>query len=480
MALDSKIVGTSSGNGAEVTADNNLKVVTPTVPSQAGFVKLVGELSASGDPYGLLNEAVRTSAQGRIAAGQPVALMNEFFNNTTLNSAIMQAPVTTMTVTVAGGTLNLNASAITTLNTVARVSTYPHFPFYADMATYTTFDALLTQPPQNNCVIEMGFGIATASATPTDGAFFRYTATGTLVGVINTNGAEITTASMTVPTEGVMSRYKIVVENDRVFFSINGAVQAVLATPNTSGFPTYSPSQPWFARVINTAIAPTLANTLKIGYLCVGLQDAGGLLMDVGTLAAYSGRHGGQGQTGYTVGSTALYTNSLAPGAGAAIANATAGAGALGLGGQFAVLPTLTANTDGILCSYANPVPSAAVPGKTLFIKGIKIQGIVTTILAGGPVYYAYAACYGHTNVSLATTESATAKAPRRIPLGWESYAATAAVGTLGSANGVYMAFNNPIPVLPGEFFAISAKNVGTVTTTGVITILVAIDSVFI
>jgi len=480
MALDSKIVGTSSGNGAEVDANNNLKVTLPTVPAQAGFLKIAGELSAAGDPYGLLNEAVRTSAQGRMIVGQPVLLFNEFFNNTAINSAIFTAPVTTMTVTVAGGSLNLNASAITTLNTVARVSTYAYFPFQADMATYTTFDALLTQPPQNNCVIEMGFGIASASTAPTDGAFFRYTATGTLVAVVNTNGAEITSASLTVPTEGVMHRYKITVENDRVFFSINGAVQAVLATPNTSGFPVYAASQPWFARVINTAIAPTLANTLKIGYICVGLQDAAAMALDLGSLAAYSGRHGGQGQTGFTVGSTALYTNSLAPGAGAAIANTTAAAGFLGLGGQFAVLPTLTANTDGILCSYANPVPTSAIPGKTLLVKGIKIQGMVTTVLVGGPVYYAYAACYGHTNVSLATTESATAKAPRRIPLGYESYAATAAVGTLGSANGVYMQFVNPIPVLPGEFFAISAKNIGTVTTTGVITILVTFDAVFI
>lgn len=474
-----RVIGVS-GTQADVDSNNNLKVTAPTLPAQAGFFKLAGELSAASDPYGLLNEAVRTSAQGRMTVGQTVALFNEFFNNTAINSAIMQVPVTTMTITAAGGTLNLNASNITTINTVARMSTYAYFPFQADMATYTTFDALLTNPPQNNAIIEMGFGIATASTTPTDGAFFRYNASGALLAVINVNGAEVTSGSLTIPADNIMHRYKITVENDRVFFAINGAVVAVLNTPTTAGFPVYAPSQPWFARVINGAIAPTLTNQLKIGYICVGLQDAAGLLMDVSTLAAYSGRHGGQGQTGFTVGSTALYTNNLAPGAGAAIANATAGAGALGLGGQFSVLPTLAANTDGILCSYANPVPTAAIPGKTLFIKGIKIQGIVTTILAGGPVYYAYAANYGHTNVSLATTEAAQAKAPRRIALGYESYPVTAAVGTLGSANGVYMAFMNPIPVLPGEFFAISAKNVGTVTTTGVITILVTIDAVFI
>jgi hypothetical protein len=478
--MDTNIRGSTSGNGAEVDANNNLKTVLPVIPNQAGFVKVAGELSASGDPVGLLVEAVRTSAQGRMTVGQPVPLMNEFFNNTTLNSAVFQAPTTTMTVTCAGGTLNLNASSINTLNTVARVSSYAHFPFLADLATYTTFDALLTQPPQNNCTIEMGFGIASASTAPTDGAFFRYNASGQLLAVISVNGAETPSAAITAPAGNVMHRYKIVVENDRVFFSINGAVVAIIATPTTAGFPVYSPSQPWFARVINGAIAPTLANQVKVGYICVGLQDGAAYALDLPSAMAIQGRHGSQGQTGHTMGSTALLTNSLAPGAGAAIANATAGAGALGLGGQFAVLPTLAANTDGILCSYQNPLPTAAIPGKTLFIRGVRIQSIVSTVLVGGPVLYEYSLCYGHTNVSLATTESATAKAPRRLPIGLETFAAAAAVGVLGSQAGQYMAFLNPIAVLPGEFVAIAAKNIGTVTSSGVIMFIVTFDAVFI
>jgi hypothetical protein len=52
-----------------------------------------------------------------------------------------------------------------------------------------------------------------------------------------------------------------------------------------------------------------------------------------------------QGQTGQTLGSTALYTNSQAAGAGAAMTNTTAALGS-GLGGQFAALPTLAISTD--------------------------------------------------------------------------------------------------------------------------------------
>ena len=55
-----------------------------------------------------------------------------------------------------------------------------------------------------------------------------------------------------------------------------------------------------------------------------------------------------------------------------------------------------------------------------------------------------------------------------------ETFAATAAVGALGA--GVYMAFQNPIVVNPGEFVAIAAKNMGVVTSAGVITVLVTFD----
>jgi hypothetical protein len=178
------------------------------------------------------------------------------------------------------------------------------------------------------------------------------------------------------------------------------------------------------------------------------------------------------------MGSTALYTNSLAAGAGAAATNTTAALGS-GLGGQFTVTPTLAVPTDGIISSFQVPVGTAALAGKTLYITGVKIQGMVTAALTGGPVYYAYSLAYGHTAVSLATSEAATTKAARRIPLGFETYVVTAAAGTLGSQNGVVMNFDTPIVVQQGEFIQVVAKNMGTVTTVGTITILVAFNGYF-
>lgn len=146
------------------------------------------------------------------------------------------------------------------------------------------------------------------------------------------------------------------------------------------------------------------------------------------------------------------------------------------MGGQFAALPTLAVNTDGIVCSYQNPLGTIAITGKQLVITGVTVKAIVTTALVGNatPVIYFLSLAYGHTSVSLATTEAVNAKAPRRIPLGLIQFAAAAAVGAASET--VQVKFDRPIPVYPGEFAAIAAKNVGVVTTTGVVTFLVTYD----
>jgi len=122
---------------------------------------------------------------------------------------------------------------------------------------------------------------------------------------------------------------------------------------------------------------------------------------------------------------------------------------------------------------------AANIPGKTLYIKGIKVQSAVTTVLAGGPVLYEYTLAYGHTAVSMATTDTSTTKSPRRVGVGFGTYVLNAAVGTLGSPSGQYLPFGAPIAVNPGEFVAVTAKNLGLVTTTGVVLFLVTFDCYF-
>jgi hypothetical protein len=197
----------------------------------------------------------------------------------------------------------------------------------------------------------------------------------------------------------------------------------------------------------------------------------------LGGLAAYYGSEGG------TIGTTALYSNSLAIGAGAVLVNATAAAGFVGFGGQFSVLPTLAVPTDGILSSYQNPAGTVTQPPRSIVIRGVKITGVVTVVLAGNatPVIYVMSLAYGHTSTtSLAQAETgsfatATTKAPVRVPIGVMQFGAAAALGTKDSCE---MRFDGaPIVVNPAEFVCIAAKNVGVVTTTGVVTFLVTYDA---
>jgi hypothetical protein len=418
------------------------------------------------------------SAQGRLAVGESIGLFNEVFNYTAVNTALFFQATSTQTITVAGGTLNLNAGAVVTANTYSAVKTYQYFPFQADFATYMTADMSLSNTPQLNCLVELGFIQAVNNSAPTDGAFFRYDATATLKAVLNNNGTEYTSAAITAPAAGVMHKYKVVLENDRALYYIDGALVANIAAPTGLGMPTYAQAQPFQFRCVHSATAPALSNTPKLGNVWIGAQDAIGQGRNMAEFAALAGKTGAQGQSGHTMGSTALYSNSLAAGSGLAATNTTAALGS-GLGGQFALLPTLAVPTDGIICSFQNPAATAAIPGKTLYVRGVKIQGCVTTVLAGNasPVILAFSLAFGHTAVSMAQAEAAGAKAPRRIPLGYETYAAAAAVGTLGSQQGVYMPFDAPIAVNPSEFIAVVAKNLGVVTTTGVITFQISFNS---
>jgi len=102
--------------------------------------------------------------------------------------------------------------------------------------------------------------------------------------------------------------------------------------------------------------------------------------------------------------------------------------------------------------------------------------------LTGGPLSLVFGVAHGHTAVSLATAETgsfvtATTKAPRRVPLGTQSYVVTAAAGV--GAVDIVRRFVSPIVVNPGEFFAITCRNVGTVTSAGALVIAACVDHYF-
>lgn len=471
----SVIIRGGSGNLAEVTnlSGNGYLNVNTANAEGAGFVNL----SAESDPGSvtLSRKVIQLEASDdfRLRTGMDQTFFNEYFPGTTLNGNIWNQVNLTMANAVASGFNTLNSGLSVASGGYANLRTWRSFPVYMTFPTYCEIDLQYTALTVGNAM-EWGMGIAGTNAAVSDGAFFRYSATGEFRAVLNTNGSEQLSADLAsvLPPVGITNDYLIVLSEKSAEFWINDILVAVIDRPSSSASITSFMNLPLFVRTFNSS-ATALANTVKVGYVNVSLGDMA-TNRDWRYVMAGSGGMAYQAQTGAaTLGTTAQLANNTAAGAGVAMTNTTAALGS-GLGGQFATQPTLVVGTDGIVSSYQVPF-AAAAPGKSLYITGVRVQGAVTTTLVGGPVLYAYSLAFGHTAVSLATAEAnGTAKAPRRIALGFETFPATSIAGIAGG--GVYMAFNSPICVQPGEFIQLVAKNLGTVTSAGVITFLVSFD----
>jgi hypothetical protein len=472
--MSTSIKGGGSSNLAAVDANGNLQVTTPVAAEDAGWIKIGSENDAgtiSGTAYVLSPE---TTDDYQLRIGHDTLFDHETFCYAAQNTAKHTYSNTTITNAWSGGYLVTNSGLATTTTTGTLFQTRRYFPIIGSAALYFEFNAALTQTAVGaNTVIDFGAFLAGGSTpyAPTDGAYFRWNNAG-LFGVIN-NGSETTTSAFTfTPVANQNYKFTITVTESETEFWIDDVLYATIPTPVSVGQPFASASLPLAIRHAHTGVAG-VALSFKVSDYTVSIGGVNTTRTWDETMSGM-GQHASQGASGGTMGSTALYTNSLAAGAGAAATNTTAALGS-GLGGQFAVQPTLTAGTDGIISSYQNPAGTTALPGRNLVIYGVKIDGLVTTAFTGGPVYYAWSLAYGHTAVSLATAEAATTKAARRIPLGIQTYVVTAAVGTLGQT--VQVTFINPIVVQPGEFVQTVAKNLGTVTSAGVIVNLISFDA---
>jgi len=482
-----RIFGGSNTTGvANVDTNFNLKVALPQLEAQSGYVTLNAELD-EGEVLGSRTfRQPNASIMNRLAVGTDTLEFSDYFNASAQNTTIWRSAATTFTTSQANGYLTLNAAAVTTVNAAAVYQTYRTFTMFGQQPLMFEFSEFRSIVMPTNAIAEIGLfacNLGSTPFTPGDGVYFRFNPGSGLVGVLNYNGSELTT-TLLAPAALVLNdntSYRIIINHYRIEFWGASATSnprillGVIPVPSANGPPFQSVAAPASIRMAFIGGAAGSAVQLKIANIVVVQQDTNigkphpNRMAGMGLIAS-------QGQNGGTLGTTALYTNSLAAGAGAAMTNTTAALGS-GLGGQFTTTPTLAAGTDGIVCSYQVPAGGVTQTPRTLNITGVRIQGAVAASLTGGPVLYAYSLAYGHTAVSMATAEAIAAKAPRRIPLGFETYVVTAAAGVIGT--GVYMPFTTPIVINAGEFVAIVAKNLGTVTTVGTITLLVTFDGYY-
>jgi hypothetical protein len=473
-----RIEGSLSGNVAEVDTNLNLKVALPHVTSQGGYAVMLGEQDAGTLTGSPTRNTLNVSESGRLVVGQDTLQFHHMFSATAQNTAVWRHVFSTMTMTQSSGFLLANANATGTATTGCSLQSWRYFPLIDQADSDLTISMAITSAAMANQVVEFGLFVPTTTTAPTEGAYLRYTSAG-WVGVINFNGTETTTAIFAATTTiGTVYDYQLVINEGDVQFYQAGVLMGTVVVPSGNSNIFLNEALPIGIQFRNSG---TVSGTqMQAKFSCISYYQGEINAEKPWSHQMAANGYAYQGSEGGPMGQTTIWANNTAPTA-VALTNTTAAF--VGMGGIGAILPTLAANNDGILFSYQNPQGSITQPARTLVITGINLQGAVSVVLAGGPVTYAYALAFGATNVSQATAESgsfvtATAKAPRRIPVGMETYAATAAAGVLGGT-GIHAEFFSPIVVNPGEFVQIIARNIGTVTTTGAITMIASFDHYF-
>lgn len=461
--------GTAASAEMTVDTNGNAHVVTPADATEAGSIRMFSE----NDPGDVLGTAYclspETDDDYRLRVAQDVLLDMETFNYTAQNTGKHQYRNTTMTQSWTTGGIVTNNGNITTTTTGVEFNTYAEFPLFGAMTLYTEWEMSFSavNAPANT-IVEIGLGRYAASNPygPTDGIYFLANSGGYAL-VINHNGSVTSTTVSFTPTANRVYQFIITVTEREVELWIDDVLHARVSTPTAQGQPFMSATLPfgWRHVISGGAAGSAYSVTIRDYNITVSGFQTADSLGQIGNRV-----HGSyQGLSGGTMGTLASYANSADPTAAAALSNTAALV--TGLGGQFRFNAAATAVTDGIVVSYQVPAGTVNVQGKRLRVNGIKIScanlgaAVATTATTLG-----WSLAFGHTAVSLATGEAAATKAPRRIPLGIQTWPVGAAVGAMPTNGDVTFTFQNPVYVNPGEFIAVVAKFlVGTATASQVI-----------
>lgn len=391
-------------------------------------------------------------------------IMWDQIDGVAVNTNLYNQSVSTMTLTQASNFINLNAGSSTTANAYAILSTIKSFGLIAGGVLEGRWSALTTNLPIANGTAEFGFGTVATNAAPTDGGFFRWASDGTFKLVINNNGTETSISAIVAgvfggaPSAAVIHDYKIILAQNVVLFAIDGAFAGQIATPATQAFTTGAGRLQAFARVYNSASTPASAPLLQLGRFDVA-QGRFYLNKPWAQTAVGMGR--GFYQSPITAyGQTPNHANSTDP-VSATLSNTAAGYTTLG--GRFQFVAVAGAATDFALFAYQNTT------GYQLYIDRIGISAInLGAAVATTATVLDWSVGLNSSAVSLATADGAGTWAPRRIPLGMQSFLVGAAIGT--QAVDLYRDFPTPLVVDSGRYLhTILEVPVGTATASQLI-----------
>jgi len=494
MALDSNIRGSVSGLGAEVNASNQLKVVlennAATNPTNVGGIRVFSEndpgVSRADSPGVPYLRPPETSSDYRLRVGTDTVLFTDTFNSTVHNTNLWSYSSTTLTATQPGnGVIQFGTVQGTAATHGANIRSFQHFPLIGSAPISIEFTMGLGGTTlAGNEAWAMGVGSPAAAGTlPTDGVWIQISSAG-VIGVISYNGVATQTgvmATLASVVVGSLDKWTIVIGEQEIEYWKDDVLLFEQTIPVTNGQPFQQVSVPVFAqKYCSGAVSNT--NTIRLSDITVAL-------MDINTSKPWAHQMASMGQGCYhfqngsnptTVAPHTQAIGTITTGSSPLLITGTAGsntaANVTGLGGNGSITAPVAAVTDLIATSFLNPASTVNVVGRNLIITGIAISAInLGAAVAVTPTTLMWSIGYGHTSVSMATTETAntfvsgTTHAPRRIQLGFMSTAIAAVIGATYDKE-IVRQFTSPIVVRPGEFINTFFKVVvGTATTSQVI-----------
>jgi hypothetical protein len=459
----------NSDNAAEIALESDV---------MSGFATLTTDANTVENERSFSN--LESSLDRRLKTGIAQPMFNLSFEGTNIARDRIQQNDTTATAAQTNGILTINSGLSTTSAQGCNIRTYRTFPLFGPFATSGVFWMREGNHLATNAISEWGFGYCSGVTTQlTDGVFFRRTGGGQLRVVITYNSTDIIVAGVdesrvpaknnigyTSPSE--MTKYKISWNNDIVTFSINGYVVAKLDCSSIVGSPTSAMNLPIFARVFNPVTAGA-ARSIGIGFIQVSQNEMGFAdpisLVGMGN-GAYQIQPGTTSGPTVTRGTGALGWPTSATARISGAYTATTAPALNSMGGLWTTpqVGALSSDVDYPVFSYSNPAGTATLPGKVLYITGIRVGETSTSTLASSNgAIISFAAGIGSTTSASTATEAATVVAARIVPLGAAAFTASAAAGD--SVEGFDVDFTAaPIVCYPGHFLQFIIRPFGTFT----------------
>jgi len=489
--------GNSSAGLANVSSTYELQVVTPQTEADAGFVQLSTEVD-SGDVTGYRSLiALEASDDYRLRVGIDQTAFNCSFEGTTLMTTLWSQLLTTQTTAQASGFMTLNNSALTTTTTGSYVRTHRHFPTFGTYPTYCDMWIREANITATNSISEWGFlFLSSAVGSVLDGIYFRRISGGALYAVITNNSTDSTPVLITTtnvpsrdgvgvfdPTE--TNHYLIVYHNDIIRFWINDVMVAEIPCPATNAQFTSSSNTPVGFRVVNSGTA-SIGRQLSVGFVNVGLGDQNvnkpwsHALCGMGN-GAYQVQQGGTPGPTVTRGNGSLGHPTSATVRSAGTWTATSAPALNNLGGLWTspAISSLTTDADYPVFAYLNPAGTTTLPGKTLYVTGVRVgEAYVSAAASTNAIFLSYILMVGSSAPTTSTADAATTVSGKSLTIGGHGFTATETIGNTKS--GFEMRFDSPLMVPAGHYFTFVVRPFGTVTSnTLVVTSSLAVNGYF-